>query len=217
MKVKVCCISSEAEARLAIAAGAAALGLVGPMPSGPGILSLDTIAKIVSSLPPTTNTFFLTAATNAEEIIKQHQIVQTSTIQIVDELKSGSLKDLKIELPETNIVQVVHVVNETSIDSALEKAEQSDFLLLDSGNPNLKIKELGGTGRTHNWTISRKIVEQSPIPVFLAGGLDPNNVQQAIQQVAPHGLDLCSGLRTNRLLDAAKLQAFFGKVEALKR
>ena len=84
-----------------------------------------------------------------------------------------------------------------------------DALLLDSGNPKLAIKELGGTGRVHNWKLSRSIVEQSPVPVFLAGGLNPSNVKQAIDEVQPYGLDLCSGVRTNGRLDPAKLEAFF--------
>lgn len=214
MNVKICCIASVAEAQLALAAGATALGLVGPMPSGPGILSLDEIATIVNSLSSKNNTFFLTSALSVEKIIQQHQKVKSSTIQIVDELPKGALADLKRELPAIDLVQVVHVIDESSIDYALAKAEQADYLLLDSGNPNSEIKELGGTGRTHNWQLSRRIIEQSNIPVYLAGGLSPDNAKQAMEEVQPYGLDLCSGVRTNGALDQEKLSRFFAAVKS---
>ena len=87
-----------------------------------------------------------------------------------------------------------------------------DALLLDSGNPNLKVKELGGTGRIHNWDLSRLIVEKAGIPVFLAGGLNPKNVLKAIKIVQPYGVDICSGVRSNNSLDEEKLKAFFHQV-----
>ena len=84
-----------------------------------------------------------------------------------------------------------------------------DFILLDSGNQKLKIKELGGTGRTHDWTISKKIVETVDVPVFLAGGLNPDNIKEAAEFVKPFGIDLCSGVRTNGKLDEHKLKQLF--------
>ena len=103
---------------------------------------------------------------------------------------------------------MIHVTDESSLDEALLYADKADALLLDSGNPNLKVKELGGTGRTHNWEVSRKIVDQSPIPVFLAGGLNDDNVKEALDIVQPFGLDICSGVRTDGQLDQQKLEAF---------
>ncbi|MEO0339777.1 MAG: phosphoribosylanthranilate isomerase [Bacteroidota bacterium] len=209
MKIKICCISSLEEAQMAVNAGADALGLVGHMPSGPGVISDTLIAQIAQQAQTPTRTFLLTSETAAQAIIDHHQKVQTTTIQIVDALTTGTYQTIKSALPNTDIVQFIHVIDEESIEVALEAADQVDYLLLDSGNPNLAIKELGGTGRTHNWAISRKIVEQSPVPVFLAGGLRAGNVQKAIQEVQPYGLDLCSGVRTNGHLDPIKLEAFF--------
>ncbi|MBN8677380.1 MAG: phosphoribosylanthranilate isomerase [Chitinophagales bacterium] len=214
MRVKICCISSEEEAMQAIAAGAAALGLVGAMPSGPGIISDALIAQIASTTPPDIATFLLTSETSAQEIIQHHKRVNTNTIQMVDALVSGTYQEIKSALPAVKLVQVIHVLDEKDIDEALQAAEQVDFILLDSGNPNLGVKELGGTGRTHNWNISRKIVEQSPVPVFLAGGLKPENVRAAIDAVQPYGLDLCSGVRTDGKLDPWKLESFFAAVNA---
>ena len=214
--VKICCIKSVAEARLALAHGAGALGLVSHMPSGPGVIGEDRIAEIAASVPPGTTTFLLTALTEAEAIIAQHRRCGTTTIQIVDALTRGTHRDLRRALPGVQLVQVIHVRGEESVAEAAAVAPEVDFLLLDSGNPNLAVKELGGTGRTHNWAHSRRIVETCGRPVFLAGGLRPDNLAAAHAQVRPHGFDLCSSVRTNDILDETKLAAFFAAVRALK-
>lgn len=210
--IKICCISSLEEAEFAINAGASALGLVGHMPSGPGIISDELIAEIAASVPKYIDTFLLTSETSAVKIIEHYLKVNTTTIQLVDELSQGSHAQIKAALPQVKIVQVLHVLDESSIDEAIKISNFVDLILLDSGNPNLATKELGGTGRIHNWEISREIVKKITIPVFLAGGLTPKNALQAIKQVNPYGLDLCSGVRTNKLLDVDKLAAFFSAI-----
>jgi len=212
IKVKICCISSTDEAKMAIQFGASALGLVANMPSGPGVITDDEILKITRTVPPAISTFMLTSETSADEIINHHKRTLTNTIQIVDELKEGTYQKIREALPAIKIVQVIHVIDEKTIDEAIRISYLVDALLLDSGNPNLDIKELGGTGRVHNWTLSKKIVEQSKVPVFLAGGLNSENVRQAIEQVQPFGLDLCSGVRTDKKLDPKKLEMFFNNV-----
>lgn len=211
-RVKICCISSLLEAKLAIEAGAAALGLVGNMPSGPGIISDELIGLIAKAVPPPISTFLLTSETNPEAIIAHHQRVYTTTVQIVDALSEGSYYQIREALPGVKLVQVIHVIDEKTVEEAIQAAEFVDAILLDSGNPNLQIKELGGTGRVHNWAISRKIRESISIPLFLAGGLNVNNVREAIETVEPFGLDLCSGVRTNGQLDPEKLEAFFAAI-----
>jgi phosphoribosylanthranilate isomerase len=207
--IKVCCIASIEEARTAITHGASAIGLVGRMPSGPGPISDELIRKIANATPPPVATFLLTCETMVSEIIKHHQRTLTNTIQIVDELSEGKYDELKMHLPAVKIVQVIHVIDESSVDEAIRISEHVDALLLDSGNPKLAVKELGGTGRIHNWKLSRKIVAQAKVPVFLAGGLNEANVRRAIEEVQPFGLDLCSGVRTNGSLDPQKLKRFF--------
>ena len=214
--VKICCIKSVAEARTAIAHGASALGLVSSMPSGPGVIAEPLIAEIAATVPLSIATFLLTALTDAEAIIAQQRRCRTSTVQLVDALTRGTHRDLRRALPGVQIVQVIHVRGEESVAEAATVAPEVDTLLLDSGNPSLAIKELGGTGRTHNWAISRRIVETCGRPVFLAGGLRPDNIASAHAQVRPHGFDLCSSVRTNDVLDEAKLAAFFAAVRALK-
>lgn len=207
-RIKICCISSVEEAKLAVAHGASALGLVGPMPSGPGVITDDLIFEIAKTVPPPVATFLLTSETKANNIVAHHSRVLTNTIQLVDALSEGSYHQIKTALPFVKLVQVIHVINDASVDEAVRISEEVDALLLDSGNPNLSVKVLGGTGNTHNWKLSRKIVEQSRVPVFLAGGLKAENVKQAIDEVQPFGLDLCSGVRTDKKLDAEKLEKF---------
>lgn len=212
-RVKVCCISSVEEARHAVACGASALGLVSQMPSGPGVIDEALIAEIAASVPPPIATFLLTSHRSADAIAQQHAVCRTSTLQLVDSVHPMELARLKRLLPNVKIVQVVHVISESSVDEALQAARFVDALLLDSGNPFLKIKELGGTGRTHNWQISRTIRDRCPVPVFLAGGLRAENIRQAIDAVRPFGVDLCSGVRTNGRLDEAKLAEFMQLVQ----
>jgi phosphoribosylanthranilate isomerase len=207
-RIKICCISSISEALTAIELGADAIGLVGRMPSGPGPISDELIKKIAQVVPPPVATFLLTSETSASNIIKHHYRTKTNTIQIVDLLSDGTYSQIKEALPYVKIVQVIHVIDSKSVDLAIKLSESVDALLLDSGNPNLKIKELGGTGRVHNWKLSRQIRDNSKCPVFLAGGLTPDNIKQAIEEVLPYAIDICSGVRTNGALDKDKLSAF---------
>ena len=214
-QVKICCIKSIEEGLLAIDFGATAIGLVGPMPSGPGVISLQTIRDIASGMPDDVNAFLLTSEVEAEHIIAQHRITDTSSIQLVDQLSIVELRKLKSALRKIDVVQVIHVQDEPSIIQATAIAPYVDALLLDSGNPQLEIKELGGTGRAHNWDISQQIVEEVEVPVYLAGGIGADNVVQAIKHVRPFGVDLCSSVRTNDVLDKEKLTAFFEAVSTL--
>lgn len=212
-RVKICCISSIDEAKIAIEQGASALGLVGNMPSGPGIIGDELINKIAKRVPPPIATFLLTSETKSQDIVAHYKRTQTSTIQIVDELENREYELIRKELPNVKLVQVIHVIDEKSVREAIEVSNFVDAILLDSGNPNLSVKELGGTGRTHNWKLSRAIRDSIPIPLFLAGGLNKNNVKQAIEMVQPFGIDLCSGVRTDGKLDPQKLKDFFKAIE----
>ncbi len=208
-RIKVCCISSIEESRQAVRMGAAAVGLVGTMPSGPGVISDAEIREIAAHTPPPVATFLLTEETSALDIAAHHGKAHTNTLQLVDAVPEADYTVLRHLLPGVKIVQVIHVLDERSLEEALRIAPQVDALLLDSGNPFLEVKILGGTGKTHNWAISRQICAQSPTPVFLAGGLHAGNVRRALDEVNPYGLDLCSGVRSNGHLDIAKLEAFF--------
>ena len=184
-KVKICCISSTLEATIAMRYGADAIGLVGRMPSGPGPIEDELIRNIAVTIPPPIATFLLTSETSAEQIIAHHKRTFTNTIQLVDELPEKDYAIIKAAIPAIKLVQVIHVIDEGSVEEAIKVSAYVDAILLDSGNPNLAIKELGGTGRVHDWKLSSKIKESISIPLFLAGGLSAANVRLAIENVDP--------------------------------
>jgi phosphoribosylanthranilate isomerase len=209
-------MASIAEARLAIEYGASAIGLVSEMPSGPGPIPEDLIAEIAATIPPAIGSFLLTCKQDVASIIAQQRRVRTNTIQICDRLETGTHADLRKELPGISLVQVIHVNTPEVVEEAISIAPQVDGILLDSGNQSLAVKELGGTGRTHDWTLSRRIVEALSVPVFLAGGLKHTNVAEAVKTVAPFAVDVCSGVRTNGALDEGKLERFFDAAMNIK-
>ena len=212
MYVKICCIDSIEEATMAMYQGASALGLVSEMPSGPGVIDEELIFKISKFVTGKAETFLLTSKRNTSEIIYQISKCRTTTVQIVDDLVHGTYQDIRDEFKFVRIIQVIHVSDAGSVEHAIEVSSSVDGLLLDSGNQSSVVKELGGTGRTHNWELSREIVEKVKVPVYLAGGLNSDNVCEAIQTVKPFGVDVCSGVRTNYKLDEYKLKAFIKNV-----
>jgi len=211
-RVKICCIQSIEEARLAIKFGASAIGLVSEMPSGPGPISEELIREIAAVIPPGVASVLLTSKTDTKNIIEQQQRCGVNAIQIVDRLEKGTYLDFREAIPGISIIQVIHVSGERSIAEALSVAPHVNGILLDSGNPSLPIKRLGGTGKTHDWDISRTIRNLVTVPIFLAGGLNPGNVKEAIRQVQPFAVDVCNGVRTNGKLDDEKLSRFMDQV-----
>ena len=212
VRVKICCVASPAEARLAWSVGADVLGLVSEMPSGPGPIGEDEIADIVATVPPGVTTMLLTSRRDGAGIVAQLRRTRSAAVQLVDAVPTVTYKVLRDLAPTVRIVQVVHVTDAMALDEALAVAPHVDALLLDSGNPSLRVKELGGTGRVHDWRVSARIRAASPVPVWLAGGLSAANVAEAVQQVRPFGVDVCSGVRTVGQLDEEKLRAFVAAV-----
>jgi phosphoribosylanthranilate isomerase len=208
-RVKVCCIGGAVEARTAVAHGADALGLVSAMPSGPGVIGEELIAEIAATVPPPIATFLLTSGQDADAIVAQQRRCRTNAVQLCDRLPAREYAKLRGALAGIALVQVVHVTGEESVEEAAQIGPLVDAILLDSGNPSLPVKELGGTGRTHDWTLSRKLRDVVDVPIFLAGGLRPSNIAEAIRAVRPFALDVCGGVRTDGRLDPEKLAAFF--------
>jgi phosphoribosylanthranilate isomerase len=213
--VKICCIRDLAEAHVALRHGASALGLVSAMPSGPGVIEEAVIAEVAGRIPLPTRTFLLTSLTDPDAIVEQHGRLKTTTLQLVDAVEPDGLKRLREYLPAVELVQVIHVVDENSVEEAVEIAPLVDAVLLDSGRPQAAIKELGGTGRVHDWTLSRQIRESVDVPVYLAGGMRSDIVMDAWEAVRPAAFDVCSGLRTGGMLNETKVAAFMEKVRDL--
>lgn len=207
-RFKICCIQSVEEMRLAVRYGASAVGLVSEMPSGPGPIPDERIAMITPLVPPGVASFLLTSKQDATSIIAQQKHMRATTLQIVDAVEPEVYPELRTALPGVGIVQVIHVTGPGSLDEALAVAPHVDALLLDSGSPSLPVKVLGGTGRVHDWSVSREIVRLVQKPVFLAGGLHADNVREAMETVRPYAVDVCSGVRTDGILDEEKLRRF---------
>lgn len=213
-RVKICCISSAPEARLAVAAGADLIGLVARMPSGPGPIPDDLIRDVAGAAPAGVSSVLLTSETAPEALNDHVARCRPAVVQIVDAVAPDAYDALRAAHPALKILQVIHVEDQGAIDQARSIAPHVDGLLLDSGRPSAPVKELGGTGRTHDWSVSARLVAAVERPVFLAGGLNAGNVAEAIRQVRPFGVDICSGVRTDGTLDQAKLTAFMGAVRA---
>ena len=205
-------MASAVEARLAVALGADAVGLVGHMPSGPGVIGVAAAAQIAKEMPCGTDTFLLTSAMRAKEIVKDLAVCPASAVQIVRHIDPGEYPELINAAPQVRRIQVVHIEDEGALDLLARYEPFVDAFLLDSGKTFGPEQQFGGTGATHNWTISRRFVEKTDIPVYLAGGLNSANVFEAITQVRPYGVDLCTGVRTDDQLDPAKLEAFMSEV-----
>jgi phosphoribosylanthranilate isomerase len=187
------------------------------MPSGPGPIPDDLIAKIALSIPPPVATFLLTSETSVDAIVAHARRTRTTTLQLVDWVDPDDHQHIRRQLPGVKLVQVLHVEDDRVLEEATVVASTVDALLLDSGRPTLPVRELGGTGRVHDWELSRQVVEASQAPVFLAGGLNAANVSEAIAHVHPFGVDLCTGVRAAGHLDQTKLQSFMSAMKTASR
>ncbi|MBO6795783.1 phosphoribosylanthranilate isomerase [Maricaulis sp.] len=212
-RLKVCCIKSVGEARMAVAAGADILGLVGPMPSGPGTITYAQARSIAAELPDTVEPWLLTSETTATTLAAAAEESGVSNLQIVRHLDPDELERLRSSRPELKLVQVIHVEDEGALGLISRYERHIDAFLLDSGKPSAAIETLGGTGDVHDWSISARFVAATNKPVMLAGGLKAGNVLDAVRRVRPYGVDLCSSLRQEDALDAELLQEF---VQALR-
>ena len=205
-------MASLGEVRAAVIAGADAVGVVGPMPSGPGPVDDEAARAVIAAAPPGVTPILLTSEFDPAAVVGHIRRTEAEVVQIVRHVDPALHGHLRAALPGLKIVQAVHVEDETALEFARAYAKTADALLLDSGRPGEETAELGGAGRRHDWNISRRIVSLCDKPVFLAGGLNETNVGEAIETVRPFGVDLCSGVRTGGKLDVRKLSGFFAAV-----
>ncbi|MFP4469362.1 MAG: phosphoribosylanthranilate isomerase [Bacteroidales bacterium] len=211
-KIKICCIQNRREVDLAVEAGVDAIGLVSVMPSGPGVIDEDSIRELLDYARGRIERFLLTSSVSAVDITDQYHRFEPDTLQLVDSVSEDEYREIRKQISGVRLVQVIHVRGESAIEEARLYAGLADALLLDSGNPGLSVKSLGGTGKVHDWHISRKIVELVNVPVYLAGGLNPANIAEAVHTVKPHGVDVCSGIRRAGLLEEDMLKRFVDEV-----
>lgn len=208
MKIKICCIQDADEARVAALQGADWFGLVGPMPSGAGVISLEQAKGIAAAYRGSARPILLTSAESAEAILAEADFVGVDAVQVVRHIPAQ--ESARLKTGDLYYVQVIHVGGPEALELIDIYAPHCDAFLLDSGRPSSD--EFGGTGQTHDWSISAEFVRRADKPVFLAGGLNSGNVGRAIRTVQPYGVDICSGLRPARRLDPALLSAFIEEV-----
>ena len=211
-RVKICCIASPEEAALAVDAGADAVGLVGAMPTGPGVITDAAARRIALTVPPPVMPWLLTSEEDPVAIRDHAAACGVSTVQIVRHVAPQTHDWLAEHAPTLRRVQVIHVEGRDALDIVAAYGSRPHAYLLDSGRPS--VAELGGTGRRHDWAVSAELVRVASRPVFLAGGLGPDNAAEAVRAVRPFGLDICSGLRTDGALDAALLARFIAAIRA---
>jgi len=218
-RIKICCMSSPGEVRAAAVAGADCIGAVGPMPSGPNQIYDDAARAVIAATPPGVTPFLLTQEFTIEGVVRHVRATRAPVVQLVRHVDPRLHFEIREALPGVKIVQVVHVEDDTALELARGYSLTADALLLDSGTPKTggDVEVLGGTGHTHDWRISRQIVQVVEKPVYLAGGMTQANVADAIALVRPFGIDLCSGVRTAGKLDQKKLTGFFVAVRTAER
>jgi phosphoribosylanthranilate isomerase len=177
------------------------------MPTGERSIS-DARIREIAAAHPDVKRFLLTCRTDPDSIRSQTLEAGTDTVQLVDRMELRDLATLREGLPGISLVQVVHVTGPAAVAEARRVEPYVDAVLLDSGTPDGPVRTLGGTGNAHDWGVSAQIVRDLECPVFLAGGLGPDNVAKAIQRVRPYGVDVCSRLRPKGRLDEALLAQF---------
>jgi phosphoribosylanthranilate isomerase len=212
VKVKVCCITSPEEAQIAVSYGVAAIGMVDETPTGEGRIPVETMAEIVRSVPDSIGTFVLTSATSADQLADLYKASGVKTLQLWDPLESADYAILRSRLPGVFIAQSIHVVEADAMDIARRVSRYVDALVLDSGHSEPPLRWRNPGGETHDWAISRAISEAIQLPVLLAGGLNAENVCQAVRVVRPYGVDVCSGVRKDGRLDRSLLVDFLETV-----
>jgi len=216
MKVKICGITNTNDARMAAKFGADALGfLIGIRHKSEDVILPEEAKKIISACPPFVTTVMVTHLLESESIISLFREIGTTAIQLHDEIKLDEIKAIRKALPTVRLIKAVHI---TDLKESLRRARIFerivDAIVLDT--INLKEDRIGGTGLTHDWQISKQIKESVSIPIILAGGLNPSNVQEAIRTVRPYAVDVNTGVkkdRYDRVKDPAKLKDFITKAK----
>jgi phosphoribosylanthranilate isomerase len=207
--IKICGLRSYEEARLALDCGATAFGfLVGLSYATADQISPENAAGIIGKLPENADTVIVTHQTDPEKAAALARITGGHTLQVHGDMPPAGVRKLAALAPDLRLIKAVHVSGPESIEAAAAYAGIAHALLLDTRT----VDRLGGTGRTHDWSISARIVAAVPVPVYLAGGLTPENISDAIERVRPAGVDVNSGVKDSAgEKDAEKVSLFVSR------
>ena len=200
MRVKICGTATFADLDCAVAAGADAVGfLMGITHVTQDAVTPETAAAMVATLPPFIVPVAVTHLTKPSDLIRIVELARCTTLQIQDVVTPDDIAEVREALPYLRIMKAVHVMDESAIATAKYFSDTADAILLDTRTAD----RIGGTGITHDWNISAKIVK-----VILAGGLTPENVTEAIIRVRPYAVDVHTGVKKNGVRDAERTRAF---------
>lgn len=199
VRAKICGIRSETDLLTAVESGADALGFIcGTTHFSEDVLDPEHAARLVALVPPFVSTVLVTHQLDSAVILGLAATTNVDVIQIHGPTTAATTRDVWQERGRWKIIKAVHVTSElTAVDDAKAHAPYCDAVLLDSRTSD----RLGGTGRTHDWTISRLVCDAMRAagkPTILAGGLNPSNVHAAIKVVAPYAVDVNSGVEDGR-------------------
>lgn len=208
VKVKICANKSIEEAQMCLDAGADIIGiLVGQQHVSNDFVNKETAKEIADYVNGKCDVSLVTHLTNAEEIIELTKYIGNNVIQLHSDIDEEEVKKIRKEIPNVKLVRLIHVSSDGQICTDYKKMQYADFYLLDSFN--LKTNQVGGTGLTHDWKKSFELIKQLNKPTFLAGGLNPDNVIQAIKTANPYGVDVNSGCKNKfGKKDAEKVKLF---------
>lgn len=206
-EVKICGTTSFADLEVAIEAGADAIGIIWhPLDHSRHTLDTPTAVEIARLTPNHVQSVFLPRLTDAGEILFAITMIRTKRLQIGETEDPNLIKQLSIHQSQP-VTQVIHVGKNTKPSRIYPFARYADSFLLDSAG-----ERPGGNGITHDWAVSREIASRAKTlgkKVFLAGGLTPDNVAEAIATVRPDGVDVETGIKNRSgAHDPGKVKAF---------
>jgi phosphoribosylanthranilate isomerase len=213
VRVKICGLTREEDLAVALTAGADAVGFLVGVPSSPRNLTLERAKILLSHVPIFVDSVVVTAPQNIEELTEICETLKPSAIQIHGK-KRFVASEIRERIRYTRLIKTVYVKTDSLNDASLRDSKSFDAILLDSFTKD----QYGGTGKVHDWTLSRQIKEAvAPVPVILAGGLKPENVKEAILTVKPYAIDVASGVELEPgIKDHGKVRAFVENVKQIK-
>jgi phosphoribosylanthranilate isomerase len=213
VRVKICGITREEDLAFAVAAGADAVGFLVGVPSSPRNLTLERAERLLRQVPVFVDSVVVTAPQSIDELVEICEKLKPTAIQIHGK-KDFEASEIRERLKDTRLIKTVYVTEDALNETAVEELKTFDAVLLDSFTKG----QYGGTGRVHDWNLSRKIKEAvAPLPVILAGGLKPENVKEAILTVQPYAVDVASGVESRPAVkDHEKIRAFIENAKEIK-
>jgi len=213
VRVKICGLTREEDLAVAVAAGADAVGFIVGVPSSPRNLTLERAEMLLSQVPIFVDSVVVMAPKSIKQLVEVCEGLKPTAIQIhgKEQLDSSEIRE---KIKDTRLIKTVYVTEDALNETAIEDSKMFDALLLDSFSKG----QYGGTGKVHDWTLSRQIKEAvAPVPVILAGGLKPENVKEAILTVQPYAVDVASGVELSPgVKDHEKVRAFVENAKKIK-